>query len=329
MGSKVIVGGVAGILLVAAVVAVVVTSTRNGSGGGNDGHPHTTSKAVEAICNPTRYKETCHETLSNANTTNPKQLIGSAINATINSVAGALKSSTTLKEAATDPSTKAAYGVCEEVLDRAVEDLKTAFGKVVGNFDVAKAKEHVMNLRVWLSAVCNYQETCIDAFENTSGDAGEKMKKLLRTAKEMSSNALSMVSHLSDFVGSLNLQNRKIDVGAAEDHRAFVNRRLLQANTLALQPTIVVAKDGSGQFKTISEAVKSLPPKNNDTYIVIKIKEGIYDETVQIPKKCNKVAMFGDGPTKTIITGKKSFAGGVKTFHTATVGEYANSLWVR
>ncbi|KAH6789436.1 hypothetical protein C2S51_004442 [Perilla frutescens var. frutescens] len=308
--KKVLVAGVASIILVAAVVAVAYN--------GGYGHITATSKAVAAICTPTRYKETCHDTLANANTTNPNKLIAMAINATIKSVSDVLETSPALKQASNDPSIRAAYDVCEEALGRAVDDLKTSFEKI-GSFDAAKAKENIMNLRVWLAAACNYQETCIDAFENTTGNAGERMKKLLKRAKELSSNALTMVSNLSSFVGSLQLQNRKIDVGAAEDHRAFGNRRLLQAKTLLLQPTIVVAQDGSGQFKTIAEAVNTLPAKNNETYIVIHIKQGVYEETVQIPKKCNKVAFFGDGPTKTIITGNKSFAGGVKTYHTATV----------
>lgn len=72
-----------------------------------------------------------------------------------------------------------------------------------------------------------------------------------------------------------------------------------------IKATHVVAKDGSGQFKTISEAVNACPDKNPGRCI-IHIKAGIYNEQVRIPKKKNNIFMFGDGATQTIITFNKS-----------------------
>ena len=66
-----------------------------------------------------------------------------------------------------------------------------------------------------------------------------------------------------------------------------------------------MAKDGSGQFKTISEAVMACPDKNPGRCI-IHIKAGIYNEQVRIPKKKNNIFMFGDGATQTIITFDRS-----------------------
>ncbi|XP_010512603.1 PREDICTED: probable pectinesterase/pectinesterase inhibitor VGDH2 [Camelina sativa] len=72
-----------------------------------------------------------------------------------------------------------------------------------------------------------------------------------------------------------------------------------------IKATHVVAQDGSGQFKTISEAVNACPDKNPGRCI-IHIKAGTYNEMVRIPKKKNNIFMFGDGATKTIITNNKS-----------------------
>ncbi|KAH6780147.1 hypothetical protein C2S52_011384 [Perilla frutescens var. hirtella] len=326
--KKAAVAGLASILLVAAVIAVSVGSSKNGgdissSGGDADdgsGGITTSTKAVEAICSPTSYKDTCEKSLADANTTDTKQLVEIAINVTVAKIAAAMKNSTLLQEAANDPSTKEAFKVCEDVLERAAADLRRSAGKV-GAFDFTKADEIVADLRTWLSAVVTNQETCVDAFGNTTGDTGERMKKLLRTAREMSSNGLAMVTDISTIIGALQLgslgSSRRL-LSEAEEDDGFISRRLLQANTLSLTPNIVVAQDGSGDFKTVNEAV-AMVKIGRETFTVIRVKAGVYNEYVSIPKGKNKVVMIGDGPEVTKITGNRSMAGGVPTFYTATV----------
>lgn len=51
--------------------------------------------------------------------------------------------------------------------------------------------------------------------------------------------------------------------------------------TAATSKTIVVAKDGSGNFKTVQAAVNSIP-KNNKQRVNIYIKNGTYKEKVRI-----------------------------------------------
>lgn len=326
--KKAAVAGLASILLVAAVVAVAVGSSKGGTEDKDDngGDVVTSTKAVEAICAPTSYKETCVESLANANTTDSKQLVEMAINATIAKVGNVLKNSTLLRDAANDPQTKGAYKVCEEVLDRAVADLHRSVDKFK-TFDFSMADEFVGDIRTWLSAVIANQDTCVDAFQNTTGDTGEKMRKMLKKAGEMASNGLAMITDLSSILGqfqldSLGLNSRRL---LGEEDDAFVNRRLLQAKILAMKPTIVVAQDGSGQFKTINDAIKTLKPGNKE-FTVIKVKAGVYKEYVTIPKGMDKIVFVGDGPEATKITGDKSMGGGVQTFHTATFAVNADDF---
>ncbi|KAL8490615.1 hypothetical protein ACS0TY_022569 [Phlomoides rotata] len=310
--KKIVVAGLASILLVAAVVGVVV-STKSGGAQPISG----SNKAVQAICSPTRYKETCEKSLSQANTTDPKKLIQLAFDATAQNIGDVLNKSALLKEAEADPSMKDAYLVCQLVLESAVDDLKRSI-EHVGEFDASKTREYIEDLRTWLSAVVTDQTTCVDAFEGTTGDAGEKMKKMLATARQMSINALALISDVQSIFGSLELgSSRKL---LSTEVPTFAKRRLQEATRSSLQPTIVVAKDGSGQFKTLGDAIASLPQKSNDS-VVIYVKEGLYEENVEFPRNVNNVMLYGDGPLKTRITGNKNFAiGGVKTFLTATVG---------
>lgn len=53
---------------------------------------------------------------------------------------------------------------------------------------------------------------------------------------------------------------------------------------------------------------------------MIYVKQGIYDETVIVTKNMMNVTMYGDGAQKSIITGRKNFVDGVRTFQTASFG---------
>ncbi|TYI66994.1 hypothetical protein E1A91_D09G266300v1 [Gossypium mustelinum] len=98
-------------------------------------------------------------------------------------------------------------------------------------------------------------------------------------------------------------------------------RRLLQAKPTDLKPNVVVAKDGSGKYDTITKALAEVPPKSPNRFI-IHIKAGTYKEQVLLPKEMTNVMFIGDGPTKTIITNDLNCIRDhpLKTFGTATVG---------
>lgn len=318
--KKVIVGGLASILLVAAVVAVAVGSTNKKSDGVT-----TSTKSVEAVCAPTDYKETCKKSLSGANSTDPRELVEVAFKAAINDIAGVVKESALLKEAAKDESTKDAFVVCDEVLGTAMDDLQRSVERI-SELDATKVKVYVEDLKTWLSAVITYQETCIDAFENTTGDTGEKMKTLLKTARELSSNGLAMATDITSLLSSLNLgsigSSRKL---LSEGEEMWSGKNFLAAD---VTPNAVVALDGSGQFNTINAAIATVPKKNNVTFYIY-VKAGVYKEHVEVPKKSNKIVLYGDGPLKTIITDNRSFATGTKTFQTSTLSVNADDFFAR
>nr|GMD79216.1 pectinesterase-like [Ipomoea batatas] len=95
-----------------------------------------------------------------------------------------------------------------------------------------------------------------------------------------------------------------------------------------LRPNAVVAKDGSGQFTTITDALAAYKPKKNDnsTRHVIYVKAGVYNEDILVQKKQINLFMYGDGPRKTVITGKKCFRDGVSTFRTAPFSVVGNGF---
>ena len=95
------------------------------------------------------------------------------------------------------------------------------------------------------------------------------------------------------------------------------DRKLLAANNAQIVPNAVVAKDGSGRFRTIAAALAAYP-KNNKGRYTIYVKAGVYDEYITVTKDQVNVFMYGDGPRKTIVTGRKCNTQGIGTMQTAS-----------
>ena len=64
---------------------------------------------------------------------------------------------------------------------------------------------------------------------------------------------------------------------------------------------VTVAADGSGDVRTVQEAVDKVP-QNNRHRFVIRIKPGIYSEQIRIPANKPYISLIGESPEKTKIT---------------------------
>ncbi len=94
----------------------------------------------------------------------------------------------------------------------------------------------------------------------------------------------------------------------------------------------VVAKDGSGDFFTVQEAVNAAPDYCKQDETTIYIKDGIYEEKVTIPANKQRLHIIGQSAEKTIITwndyAKKTGPTGYEmgTSATSTVFLYASDF---
>jgi PelA/Pel-15E family pectate lyase len=68
---------------------------------------------------------------------------------------------------------------------------------------------------------------------------------------------------------------------------------------------IVVAADGSGDFRTVQAALDHVPENNNHA-VVIRIKPGVYQEQIRVSAGRNRITFRGEDPFKTILTFKLS-----------------------
>ncbi|KAK6159863.1 hypothetical protein DH2020_003244 [Rehmannia glutinosa] len=248
-----------------------------------------------------------------------------AFHAAIRDIKEAAKNSTLLAKLEKDPRAKSALETCQELADRAVSDLQRSVEKF-NDFDITEVDNFLSDLKIWLSGAITYQETCLNGFEGVEGDAGEKMRAYLTKGMQMTSNGLAMVDEISSVlapIGGDTFNTRRLlsDQILGHDDELpdwidFDRRGLLTSNEI--KPDIVVAKDGSGNFTTINDALDKVP-KNKDSMFVLYIKEGVYEEKVQIGSSLTHLVMIGDGPTKTRITGRLNYIDGTNTYQTATV----------
>ena len=330
--------GVSSMLLVAMVVAVTVGVGLNKDGNDDlNGSSHKSTsqvspsvKAVKAICQPTDYRKTCEESLQEAagNTTDPKELIKIAFKIAEKQINEASEKSKLLEELSKDPRTRGAFQSCKELMNMSVGELKQSLDKVT-DFDLSELEKMMADVKTWLSASITYQETCLDGFENTTTDAGKKMKKGMKLGMELSANLLDIVSGISSAIPSLEsfthrrlLQDDLPILGHGDQFPTwtdFGKRRLLAEPASKIKADIVVAKDGSGDFSTIREALKQVPIKSKKAF-VLYIKAGVYQEYLEISKGMINLVVIGDGRENTRIIGNKNFVDGINTFHTATVG---------
>ncbi|KAI5010148.1 hypothetical protein ZWY2020_012285 [Hordeum vulgare] len=116
-----------------------------------------------------------------------------------------------------------------------------------------------------------------------------------------------------------------LSAGAFPEWVSSHARRLLQFPGVLQKPNAVVAADGSGNFKTITEALDSVPKKSTARF-VIYVKAGDYKEYVTVNKDQANIFMYGDGPTKTRVIGDKSNKGGFATIATRTFSAEGNGF---
>ncbi|KAK4492980.1 hypothetical protein RD792_000307 [Penstemon davidsonii] len=320
-----VVSSVAVLLLVGAVVGTVAYKNHQDVGPQqNKASPappkaiNTPEKSVKSVCATTDYKQTCEDSLlkavKNNATTQPKDILRFSFVVVSEEIDKVIKQASELKF--DNPLKKAAFDDCLVLLNDAKEELNNSVSSIQ---DWGRVKSRTPDINNWLSAVLSYQQTCIDGFPD--GEEKVALEKMLKSSKELGSNALAIVSQVSSVLSTLQVPEVKRNLLALDEgYPSWLDvehRRMLKADTSKFTPNVIVAKDGTGNFTTVTEALNAMPLERTGRY-VIYVKEGIYEENVIVTKKMVNVTIYGDGSQKSIITGNKNYVDGVPTFQTAT-----------
>ncbi|WOL02669.1 hypothetical protein Cni_G11388 [Canna indica] len=338
----VLVGSSAALLLLLVVGAVATSNYQNDESDSNISTKtmHSSSKSVKMLCSATDYTHACEVSLSKAvksDTDDPKILLKAAVTVVLDEVSKGFAHSKLLQS--NDSRVRGAVEDCQAMYENSKIEINATIQTIIDHgIDNLPHRSH--DMRTWLSAVMAYQETCIDGFPE--GELKTKMRHAMTGAKELTSNALAIIGQASSFLSLINPSRRLL---SAEEELALSapkkngfpswvsksDRRMLRGArhrpNLAFPPNVTVAKDGSGDFTTINQAMDAIPKNRNRTIrYVIYVKQGIYDEQVNFTRNYENILMYGDGATKSIITGNHNNVDGTRTFHTPPFVVAANGF---
>lgn len=318
---------ISSILLVTTVVAAVV-GTRASSGNSENGGDQAKylSASVKAVCDVTLYKDSCYSSLAplaKSNQLHPEELFSLSIQVAMNELSKASQyfstKSGSLFGGVTDSMTIAALKDCNDLLGLAMDHLNSSLSSA-GDVSMLDA---VDDLRSWLSAAGSSQQTCIDGLGETN--LKNYAQNYLKTTSELTSNSLAIITWIYKAASSVKMR-RLMNYGEQEKvempkwlHQR--DRQLLQTKDLKKMADVIVAQDGSGKYKRIGDALKSVPNKSKKRF-VIYVKKGIYNENVRVEKSKWNVMIIGDGMDATIVSGSLNFVDGTPTFSSATFGNY-------
>ncbi|KAJ6802936.1 putative pectinesterase [Iris pallida] len=196
---------------------------------------------------------------------------------------------------------------CAQLMDLSRDRLVESMGSV-------SAGAHT-DARTFLSAVLTNHATCLDGLAGPARSALEPQLKLLMSS---ASALLAVLNSVDESPARHDVEHTRAAVGEFPSWMSFRDRKLLEASGNAVTANVVVAKDGSGKYKTVQAAVDSAPDKGTSRY-VIYVKKGVYKENVVMSKKKTNVMIVGDGMDATVLTGSLNVVDGSTTFNSATL----------
>lgn len=310
--KRFIIIGVSSIVLVAVIVGVVVGTHNSGNKSNNNGG-NSLASSIKAVCDVTLYKDSCINTLSplvNSSNVTPQEMLKLLIQAAINEASEAshkFSSNGGFKGINTTNGFNAqALKSCQQLLDLALDHLNSSLNSS------QSLNEAFDDIRTWMSTAGTCYQTCIEGFNNTNTPL---IQGQLQNSTELASNGLAIVTWLQRLASVV--QKRRLMSASEPEWLRPEDRELLGNPNLKASAKIVVAKDGSSKYKTITAALKAVPSKSTKR-TVIYVKKGVYNETVLVDKTMWNVVMVGDGIGLTIVTGSLNVIDGTPTFQSAT-----------
>ncbi|XP_020210029.1 probable pectinesterase/pectinesterase inhibitor 41 [Cajanus cajan] len=209
---------------------------------------------------------------------------------------------------------------CQTLAELNVDFLSTSFQTVNKTTPFLPTSE-ADDIQTLLSAILTNQQTCLEGLQlQPNASLTHRLSLPLSNDTKLYTVSLALFTkgwlpHHANVTAFHPTSTHLYD--------SVTRRKLLPAavaDEVKVKDIVTVAKDGSGNFTTISDAIAAAPNKSSSSagYFLIYVSAGVYEENVSIDKKKTYLMMIGDGINQTIITGNRSVVDGWTTFKSAT-----------
>ncbi|WJX30542.1 pectinesterase [Trifolium repens] len=329
--------GLSSIIFIGVVIGAVFGVVNNNSKNDHDNNAsqNSVTNSMKAVCDVTLYKDSCYESLhsvvNSGKDVQPEELFKLSINVALTHVSKIIEyfndHGVFKNLIGNDSRNKEALKNCRDLLDLAVDHLNNSLTTSGENSSLFQVFD---DLQTWLSAAGTYQQTCIEGFEDTKEELKKSVVSYLKNSTEYTSNSLAIITWINKVSNTLNLR-RLMSLPYENESPKWLNskdRKLLVTKDLRSKADIVVAKDGSGKYKTISEALKHVPNKSTKRTLIY-VKKGIYYENVRVEKTKWNVMIVGDGMTASVVSGRLNVVDGTPTFSSATFAVFGRNFIAR
>ncbi|XP_072952926.1 probable pectinesterase/pectinesterase inhibitor 12 [Typha angustifolia] len=281
--------------------------------------PNTTT--IHSICQSTPYPSSClssmHPDVSlsrSLHLPSSFSLLSFALRSLHSAITAATSLSSLLSSAAHHQPAAAAIQDCRDLHAITLSSLSLSSSLLQSN-----SSSTLPSVRAHLAAALTNKATCLDGLASSSRRPlpTSPLLSSLSSAYELVSNSLSLLPRTSH----PHRHGRRLSAqGGFPVWLSKRDRRILQYDGVGGYDgmAVTVAKDGTGNFTTITEAI-GFAPNNSEARIVIMVRAGVYEENVEVASYKTNIVMLGEGSDVTVITGNRSVGNGWTTFRSATV----------
>ncbi|KAF5769504.1 putative pectinesterase [Helianthus annuus] len=282
-------------------------------------HPTTTTTTttpdlIQQACKATRYQQLCESSLTQYPNKTPIEIIQSALTVSYNTLLEAQSMAQQILDSSTTNLNRITAA------KNCIEHLNNSGYRIKSTVD-ALPRGEIKNGRAWISAGLAYQYDCWSALKYVN-----ETKLINKTMSFMdsfigyTSNALSMMVAY-DVYGDETASWREPKTEREGFWEGGGGGVVELGVPVGLNADVTVCKGGGCDYVTVQEAVDVVPDWGYGRRFVIRVKEGVYEETVRVGIEKVNVVVIGDGMGKTVITGSLNVGQpGLSTYNTATFG---------
>lgn len=288
---------------------------------------NSSAESIRAVCQVTLYPDSCSSSISSAapdrnassssSNAAPQQIFVTSLKVALHELLNLSSSSYFNSSNATIneyPMVQTSSRNCRYLLLDAIDHVNISILSVTRKHKNYNAVM-INDLRTWLSTAITDQDTCIEGMAECGANYPvEELRMAMQNSREYTSNSLAIISNLFTILRDFPTPLRHRKLLEIDDEKVVMN----------LKPNVTVAKDGTGDFTTINEALSAVPRSSTRKgRYLIYVKAGVYNENVIVGKDLLNLTMYGDGMNKTVVSGSLNWVDRTPTFTSGTFSKFS------